>query len=256
MDADCAIATPSSRYQVVGRPLIVIVHATKKYDRQASVRQPIEETLAKTTGRLDVLEVVDCTSRSYLTLPQAQRPSAECHGNLLSTEFFAEFGELLEHTNTFLFMGGRANRCLFNSFLSILLAKLYPQGAIFSEQPSILNTSAALSRLQRTPAIEDGPPLNFHFHCEAIYPSHTDFRSFSQNPEVLDWSPNMPWQVMSAMVWANRRFFACSGLNVREFVDGRIKAIPLADCSRSNRPINLLYWSSLPNPTRQFSPLV
>lgn len=254
MANDFPSAVPLSRYQVIGRPLVVVVHATKKYDRQTSTKQPIDEVLSKIADHFDVLEIVDQFSRSYLELTKINRTSTEYQGNLLHQQFFTEVGHLIAGANTFLFIGGRANRCLLNAFLSILVAKLSPLEEIFAHQDSIMSTSSSVPRLLHLPTRQATTPLNFHFNCEAIYPSHDDLRAYSRNPEVLDWSPNIPWQVMARMVWEQRRIFAGSGLNIHDFVDGKPFAGPVTNGSRLARPINLLYWSSLPRPKARILP--
>ncbi|MBN2057976.1 MAG: hypothetical protein JW782_04210 [Candidatus Saganbacteria bacterium] len=224
------------------RPLLMVVHATRSYDRSGSVEYPINKTIDRLCPDLNLLEIEEKRGPSYLALPQGLRTSREYAGTLLHRSFFDKFAELIESTNTFIFIGGRANRCLTNAFLSVLIAKITPLERLFANRESILNVQMELPGLLRQALTAAGPTLNFHFYSGAIYPSHSDLKMVSRRSEYLDWSPNIPYIVTASMGAKNQRLLARSGLVLVNHVDG----ITLDKVNgSSDRQVNLFYWHSL-----------
>lgn len=143
--------------------------------------------------------------------------------------------------NTFVFAGGRANKCLLRTLLSILIAKLTPLEKLFAKQDS----HPHIEGLLQNPLPQDKPlELDFHFNCEAIYPSHITLKRHSKNAEVLDWSPNLPWIVMKSMLYAHSRVFGKLGINAEFSVDGKKQGAARIINSESQVKINMHYWSS------------
>ncbi|MEA3492783.1 MAG: hypothetical protein U9R38_00135 [Candidatus Margulisiibacteriota bacterium] len=222
---------------------MLIVHATKGYDRKASVARPIQEAIESRPPSTNVLEVVDKLKGSYLSLPEGLTTSREYAGCLLDRNLLEERADLFA-TNTFVFMGGRANKCLLRAVLSVLIAKLTPLERLFAKKPSHPHMDGLLEELSVRPQTGNPQELNFHFNCEAIYPSQISLKWFSENPEVLDWSPNMPWVVMTSIQTMHQKVFEKLNINTDVYIDGNKQGGRSSANSRSNTKINLYYWSS------------
>ena len=218
---------------------MLVVHATRGYKEGPSVELPIHQTLSGGYPNFNILELEERMTRhfSYLDLPEHLRTDKDIGGCFLQRSFFEKHGELINETNTFIFMGGKVNRCLTNAFLSALIAKLTPLEKVFAERPSILNIQESIQYLLGFLA-QEGEDLNFHFNCEAIYPSSFDFRKVSKDPNALSWPPNI---IMNALGAWHNKLLSDSGLTVRNHVDD--KKISSND-KKNGRVINLYYWTS------------
>jgi hypothetical protein len=227
--------------QVKSVPTIIIVHASRGYDRQASAKRSIESTLERCMPTM-VLEVEDPKRPSYLTLSRLNKFPVSGDGDLISNGFHKIKAPWL-NTETFIFCGGAVNRCLIHSFISILLFKIYTPDSVFNaikngpdpDKPDFLKRFfACLTK-------RDGSlPLDFHFNCEGIYPATEDFKAFSLDDRVVYWSANIIWQMMAAMIKRHRIVLETSGLNIAELVNGKVISVNL-----HARPsdVNLYYWS-------------
>ncbi len=242
MRAELKTLIPANYRNRRGRPLLLVVHASRGYDYNASAQQAIQQTLSKSIGHLNILEVVSSFKGSYLALPSHLRTQQEYAGSLLNKDFLVSSGHLLD-TDTFVFIGGRANKCLLATALSILIAKLTPLEKLFAEQDSHPHLEKFLQKPLPEPK---GKPLelNLHFNCEAIYPSHISLKWYSRNAEILDWSPNLPWVMMRSLFLSHRKVFGKLGKNIQFFVNGKKQKAANIKKAESNVKINLHYWSS------------
>ncbi|MFA4906033.1 MAG: hypothetical protein WC645_05975 [Candidatus Margulisiibacteriota bacterium] len=222
-------------------PTIVIVHASRGYDRQASAKRGIERTIERCVPAM-VLEVEDPKRPSYLALSRINKFPVSGDGDLISNGFYKIKAPWLK-TETFIFCGGAVNRCLIHAFISVLLFRMYTSDSIFNaikygpdpDRPDFLKAFFA-SLVKRGGT----PPLNFHFNFEGIYPAVEDFEAFSSDAMAVYWSTNILWQMMAAMVERHRTVLGSSGLNISELVNGRfIGANPPVGPSE----VNLFYWS-------------
>lgn len=226
------------------RILSVVVHASTKYDHKGSVKQPIRETIRRLGS--PVLEVEEKLSArkhpSYLGTISRVNTRQETAGSLWPQALASdEISNLIKGTNTFVFLGGKATQCLLNAVLSILLSKTTPLETLFSKNAARVIINRDSEDLWLIPTEREGGSLNFHFNCEAIYPSKWNQKTEKQCQD-LDWSPSLPWEIMSAIYKANRQNMFNAGFNVREFVDGT----EVMETQVSNRKtINLYYWSNI-----------
>lgn len=222
---------------------MVVVHASDGFDPSLSAKKPISDTLEDGFPRYNILELEATNIRhfSYLNLPKHLIVEKEFGGNFLGKEFFKKHRDLIEKTNTFIFIGGKVNQCITNAFLSVLISKLSPLEKIFLKiRTPFKSIQNNLSKLLALPRRADDYELNFHFNCEAIYPSYSPV---AKNADALSWSPNLPWKILSTLGAWHNDLLAGSNLQVRNYVDGK----ELASKNKSDkegRTVNLYYWTS------------
>lgn len=230
------IKSPIQLRNIPGRPLLVVIHATKGYDCKSSAAHPIGQTVDKLAGQCNILEIEDRLKPSYLRLPSSVKTSLEYAGILLHAEFFRENPGLFD-TDTFIFIGGKINRCLLNAVMSVLIAKTTPLEQLFIKRSSFLDLRGLLTRPL--------PPgsLDLHFIGEAAYPSHSDLKRISRNDEYLDWSPNLPWINISAMSAAHNKIFNAAGMNYAEYLDGNL--LRSSNGKPASGTVNIYYWSGV-----------
>lgn len=237
--------------QIRSVPTIVIVHASRGYDRQASAKRGIENTLEKCMPAM-VLEVEEPKRPSYLALSRLNKFPVSGNGDLISNGFYKIKAPWL-NTETFIFCGGAVNRCLIHAFVSVLLFKIYTPDSIFNTIKYGPNPGRPdfLKRFFACLTKKGGaPPMNFHFNCEGIYPFTEDFKAFSLDDRVVYWSANIIWQMMAAMVERHRTVLGTSGLNISELVNGRVIG---ADPPVGPSEVNLFYWSDTESMARQIT---
>lgn len=225
-------------------PTIIIVHATKAYDRPASAKYGINRTLEKCRPAM-LLEIGDGMNRSYLGLPRIMQDKDRLPGSgmFLDPRFFRARIPWFK-TNDFVFLGGRVNRCLTNAFLSTLLFKLHDPDSLFANpncgMQFIMNNGRNALLAQRGERKEE-TSLNFHFNFEGSYGSETDFQRLISD---VYWSPNMPHMMMAESMASDYRMLAASGWNIKQFANGaEYKPHALVGTRENKRIISLYYWT-------------
>lgn len=232
-------------------PTIIIAHPTKAYDRQLSAKWGIERTLYKCRPAA-ALQIDDGLNKPYINLHPVQRAQDIVSGSgvLLYEDFFKSKSPWFK-TDTFVFVGGRALRCIRNAFLSIFLYKLYKPKSLLSNPNDLFikitrrNPQDLENLFNSLSPRSAAGHLNFHFNFEGIYPLLSDFEWFSKNQSEVYWSGNMIYIMMAATVSQNRRLLANSGWNIREFVEGVPSNAFISESTRENkRTVNLWYWAN------------
>jgi hypothetical protein len=227
-------------------PTIIIVHASRFYDRQASAKYGIGRTIDKCRPAM-ILEIEDIFYSSYLALPAYSRTSAVPGAGVLLDKFLFESRGRWFDTDTFVFVGGRPDKCLANAFLSTFLLKAYDPDSIFRDLAcwQMRNFSWQQDLFNNLTPRSENSPLYFHFNFEGIYSSTWDFRHFcaGPDPEAINWSPETPWVMMATTINRNRKILERCGFNVRGIVNGIPDRTFIPNTSGGNkRIIYLFYW--------------
>jgi hypothetical protein len=227
-------------------PTIIIVHASRGYDRQAAAKYGIERTIDKCRPA-NILEVEDIFHSSYLQLPDYVRTPATPGAGILFDQQLMQKKAAWFESDTFIFVGGRPSKCLENTFLSALFLKLYEPSSIYKDREAVWKMRSPSGRRELfgslLPRNENGT-LNLHLNFEGIYASSIDFRnSFrSADPEEINWSPEMPWVMMDTIAKRNRTMLEGCGWNMREHINGVLGANIASAANENARVVNFYYW--------------
>jgi len=234
-----AIASPLpiTYTNVNGKPLLLVVHASKTYDYRASVRGPIMATLSSLQGSFNTIEIKDKFNSSYILFPKHLIAASESQGTILGKDFMHSYSRLLESTDTFVFVGGKAIQCLLNAFLSIFFAKLSELEQLYLNDTEVKSAQSILPTLLSLPKKDDNSPINFHFNCKAVYLSELNLKRMPKDTDLVHYT-------IERLCGKIRALLADSGLSIQDLVDGKQIEIPVSDGSRSKRPINIYFWSS------------
>jgi|GEM_PF-5975409 len=225
-----------------GRPLAVVVHPTFCYDPKATAAAAIRKTVASGKHHFNFLEITQVGTKSYLGLPEHLTSSAPYYGVMLDKQFLQTHKDLFK-TNTFIFMGGAAERCLLNAIVSVLIAKLTPLEKLFARHRTIQDLThpayvSAREAFSAAVGADKSIELDLHLNCDAMYYKPSDYAKYSS------WRLNRPNVILGSLLRSLRKFLLKYGITMQEHINGKKIPPPVSKTQSTSARVNLYYWNN------------